>query len=92
MNALSPCSLCTAGGPVEQGWIFSGDGKSSTPEGLAQLRKNLLSLGDAMCPEKGYPAGRFTNPGADLDSTIARPHPVGGIRKPRGKCEGFVRA
>jgi hypothetical protein len=45
---------------------FSGDGKNSAPESLAERRENLFSHGDEVSPEKSDTAGRFTDLGTDL--------------------------
>jgi hypothetical protein len=82
MGALSPSSVLYS--DPRKGGSFSGNGKNSAPECLAQQGKNLLFLRNAVSPEKGYAAGRFTDPGANLERAIGRPHLIGGIRKARG--------
>jgi hypothetical protein len=72
------------------GW-FSGNGENTAPESFAEHRENLFSIGDEVGPEKGNPAGRFTDPGADLKSVIGGAHSIGCTCKPGGKSEGFLR-
>jgi hypothetical protein len=80
---------CTA--ILEKRRRFSGYGENSAPESFAKRRDNLFSPGDEVSPEKGNPAGRFTDLGTDFERMIGCPHPIGRKCEIGGKSEGFLR-